>query len=52
MKKEWSTPRLNEIEIKMTETTKGYTGNDGMGCGAGQGCDHPGWTPPAYCCCS
>lgn len=36
MKHSWSMPQINEIDVKMTEDAKPYTGNDGQGVGQGQ----------------
>lgn len=36
VKLSWSMPQISEIEVKMTEDAKPYTGNDGLGVGQGQ----------------
>ncbi|MFX4263344.1 hypothetical protein ACOBQJ_14235 [Pelotomaculum propionicicum] len=35
VKLSWSMPQVNEINIKMTEKQKPYSGNDGIGIGQG-----------------
>lgn len=36
MKLSWSMPQISEINVKMTEDAKPYTGNDGLN-GKGEG---------------